>query len=76
MRDFNRFTAMCARCRQGLRGGQSTGESGLYSPGRAFTLCEPCFFAEEEETEDRGTNNLPDRLEQYRENLRLGPLVR
>lgn len=37
---------MCARCR--IRVDQlrdCLGESGLYSPNRAFKLCDPCFEA-------------------------------
>lgn len=67
--------SMCARCRvriDPLR--DCLGESGIYSPGRAFTLCEPCFLEEDREISgDRG-NDLPERLEMYRANLRAGPL--
>lgn len=66
---------MCARCR--IRVDQDRdclGESGIYSPNRAFTLCESCFIEEDVETAgDRG-NNLPERIELYRANLRAGPL--
>lgn len=66
---------MCARCR--IRVDQvldCLGESGIYSPQRAFTLCEPCFLEEEQEIDDAGGNNLPSRIEMYRANLRAGPL--
>lgn len=66
---------MCARCR--IKVDQMLdclGESGLYSPHRAFTLCEPCFLEEEVEIDQAGGNNLPSRIEMYRANLRAGPL--
>jgi PP-loop superfamily ATP-utilizing enzyme len=66
---------MCARCR--IRVDQIAdclGESGLYSPNRAFTLCEPCFLEEESEIDERGTNDIPERIEAYRRNLRMGSL--
>lgn len=65
---------MCARCRikvDQMR--DCLGESGLYSPNRAFTLCELCFEEEDAEMSDRG-NDLPERIEMYRANLRSGPL--
>lgn len=66
---------MCARCRikvDQLR--DCLGESGIYSPNRAFTLCEPCFLEEEREMDAAGTNDLPERIEMYRFNLKAGPL--
>lgn len=66
---------MCARCR--VRVDQvrdCLGESGLYSPNHAFTLCERCFLDEDLEIDRAGTNNIPERLEEYRANLRAGPL--
>ena len=74
--DSGYYDRCCARCRKLIRRGDTTGESVLYSPNRSFTLCEPCFFEEEAETEQEGTNNLPARIEEYRQNLRLGPLGR
>jgi len=65
---------MCARCRIRLRYEDCQGESGLYSPNRSFTLCEPCFEEEDRETEELGTNDIPERIEAYRRNLRMGPL--
>jgi hypothetical protein len=66
---------MCARCRIKVDPDRDClGESGIYSPNRAFTLCEPCFIEEDVETcGDRG-NNLPERIELYKANLRLGSL--
>ena len=63
-------TKKCARCGKWIRDGETTGESGLYSPSRAYLLCEPCWLDEEVEQEERGTNNLPDTLAKYDENLR------
>lgn len=66
---------MCARCR--IRVNQDLdclGESGIYSPNRAFTLCDPCFIEEDVETAGERGNNLPERIEMYRANLRAGPL--
>jgi hypothetical protein len=66
---------MCARCR--IRVDQDRdclGESGIYSPNRAFTLCEPCFIEEDVETAGERGNNLPERIEMYRANLKAGPL--
>lgn len=63
-------TTKCARCGKWLRDNETTGESGLYSPHKKYTLCEPCFFDEEAEQEDAGTNNLPNTLAKYEENLK------
>lgn len=61
----------CPRC-CGWRGSRSSsGQSGLYGSHDIPDLCEPCFFDEEAETEERGTNNLPDTLARYRENVRF-----
>ena len=69
--------AMCARCRRKVdQIKDCLSESMIYSPGRAFTLCEPCFFAEEAEIDAAETNNIPERIEQYKANLRAGPLGR
>lgn len=67
---------MCARCRIRVNPDRDClGESGIYSPtGRAFTLCEPCFLEEDEECSGERGNDLPERLEMYRANLRAGPL--
>ncbi len=64
----------CARCRKFVRDHECQGESGLYSPNRGFMLCEKCFDDEDREIDAAGTNDLPDRLEEYRANLRLGPI--
>lgn len=66
---------MCARCRIKVdQDKDCLGESGLYSPNRAFTLCEPCFEEEDAETLGERGNNLPERIDMYRANLKAGPL--
>lgn len=66
---------MCARCRQRLDEYRDCiGESGLYSPHRGFDLCEPCFDAEDAEIDARGSNEWPERIAEYKQNLRAGPL--
>lgn len=65
---------MCARCRIRLRWEDCQGESGLYSPNRSFILCEPCFDEEDREIDVRGMNDLPERIEEYKRNLKMGPL--
>lgn len=59
---------ICANCRCDLTRAKSTGESGLYSPNRAFDLCEPCFLEEDRLIDEQG-NNIPERLERYRANV-------
>lgn len=74
MMDYANGT-MCARCRIKVDPYKDClGESGLYSPNRAFTLCEPCWIAEDVETAAFGSNNIPERIEMYRANLRAGSL--
>jgi len=66
---------MCARCRKPVDQSECLGESGIYSPtGRAFTLCEQCFLDEDMEIDSAGTNDIPELLDEYRANLRAGPL--
>ena len=48
--------------------------SSLFSSEQKYDLCEPCFFDEEAETEEVGTNNIPERLAQYETNIKLGVL--
>ena len=57
----------CVRCCEKL--GRVTGESSIYRSDDSHILCEPCFFDEEAEQERRGTNNLPDVLAKYDENI-------
>lgn len=65
----------CACCGIALEG-KSTGSSSLYNPGRGesgILLCEACFFEEDRLIEETGRNNMPDRLQQYYDNIeRLG----
>lgn len=56
-----RFT--CARCKQFFPNASCSAESGIYQS--RHVLCEPCFFDEDAEIEERGTNNLLDTLEKY-----------
>jgi hypothetical protein len=76
MRDLARHLAMsrrferCARCTALIGDSEARGESQLYSPERAFTLCEPCFLEEDAEIEVAGTNANPDLIERYKDNLR------
>lgn len=59
----------CANCGCYLPWSATSGESSIYSPGEPFTLCEPCFFGEEDLIEERGTNVIPERIEHYRATL-------
>jgi hypothetical protein len=53
------MSRMCACCR-GWRGSpDAEGESALYSPGRAFTLCDPCWEDEDRLIDASGTNDHP-----------------
>lgn len=56
---------ICARCGKVLDDGACTGESQLYSPNTAFTLCEPCWLKEDAEIEEYGTNDMPELLKTY-----------
>jgi len=47
----------------------TTGESGIYRSHDVLELCEPCFFDEEAEIKEKGTNDLPETLERYRANM-------
>lgn len=60
---------ICANCRAPLRREMTMGQSSLYSPEEDFTLCEPCWMAEQRLIDDEGTNNLPLVLEHYRQNF-------
>lgn len=64
---------ICARCGKFVRDEECQGESGIYSPNRIFMLCEPCFEAEDAEIDEAGTNDLPERLEQYKRRLLAQP---
>ena len=66
----------CPRCTLWIADGKTTGESGIYGSHDVLDLCEPCFFAEEDEIEERGTNDLPDTLSAYRRNMNGGQSCR
>lgn len=57
---------MCASCGKHLTGHECTGESGIYSPNETFTLCEPCFLAEDAAIDARGDNDWPEEVARYR----------
>lgn len=59
----NGYQQYCARCKKNISDGETTGESQIYMSHHI--LCEPCFFDEEREIDEAGTNNLPDTLKSY-----------
>ena len=59
----------CPRCNRPIYQGMTTGESGIYRSHDVLELCEPCFFDEEAEIKEKGTNDLPETLERYRANM-------
>jgi hypothetical protein len=54
---------ICPRCKQKVLDPRDHGESSLY--GSDHAICVPCFFAEEIEQEEKGTNDLPEVLDSY-----------
>jgi hypothetical protein len=66
---MSRYQKKCVNCGCDLDGLPS-GDSSIYGAGDRHVLCEPCFFSEEELQEERGTNNLPEILAKYDENLK------
>ena len=60
----------CPRCSNLIRSGEARGESAIYGSHDIPDLCEQCFSDEEEEIEQAGTNNLPDTLAWYRQNMK------
>jgi hypothetical protein len=59
----------CLRC-GGWRGPRtSSGQSGIYQSHDIPDLCEPCFFDEDAEIEEKGHNDLPETLAKYRQVL-------
>jgi hypothetical protein len=56
---------ICPNCSTPITSITPTGESALYSPGKAFILCEPCFFAEDDAIEAAGTNVIPKLIKKY-----------
>jgi hypothetical protein len=59
---------VCASCGR-LLTNCADGVSSVYSPDQQFMLCEPCWLEEDAEIEARGTNDLPERIHQYRQTL-------
>lgn len=57
----------CPRCMTRISGAR--GESAIYQSHDIPDLCERCFFDEDAEIEERGTNDLPDTLQRYRDNI-------
>ena len=55
----------CANCKN-HRLEDGSGESQIYSPHEAFTLCEECWLEEDRLIEEEGTNDLPERLAHYK----------
>lgn len=55
----------CARCCKSMRYGDASGESQVFSPTRAFELCEPCWLKEDAEIEANGSNKIPELLAMY-----------
>jgi hypothetical protein len=56
---------ICPNCATTITSITPTGESALYSPGKAFILCEPCYFAEDDVIEAAGTNVIPKLIKKY-----------
>lgn len=53
----------CPRCKELTLNRRNCGESSIY--GARHVICVPCFFEEEVEQEEKGTNNLPEILAGY-----------
>lgn len=62
---------ICANCCRDLHAVRCTGQSGLYYPNndKGIELCEPCFLEEDELIEELGTNDQPERLARYLDNI-------
>lgn len=54
---------VCPRCKKRVLNRNDSGESQLYNS--RHILCVPCFFKEEAEIDEKGTNNLPETLKSY-----------
>ncbi len=64
------MTVYCPRCSNKIFIGQPTGESQIYRSHGIPDLCEPCWMDEDDEIELAGTNDLPETLAWYRQNMR------
>lgn len=60
----------CACCGENISH-RGDGISGVYSPDLEFLLCEDCWYEEEAEIDERGTNDLPHRIVHYKKMLGL-----
>lgn len=69
MRRLHFYDRKCARCGKIIHRLDCTGESQVYSPRKPYTLCEPCYLAEDAEIETAGTNKLPEVIAAYERTL-------
>lgn len=69
---------LCAGCKIRLDPGMTTGNSLIYKrssdlptekQGLTFILCEECFLEEDEMIDEKGTNDIPSRIEHYFKNV-------
>lgn len=77
--EIHRGTDMrCANCTVQLFQHTTTGNSSLYKNSEdlpvtkrdlRFILCEECFLEEDELIEEKGTNDIPSRIEVYFKNV-------
>lgn len=62
---------ICANCTKEIKPGETTGDSSLYNPGGInIILCELCWLDEDNLIEEKGRNNLPEKLNQYKKNIK------
>lgn len=64
------MSGFCPRCSTHIPSRATTGESQIYGSHDIPDLCEPCWMDEDEEIELAGTNDLPETLAWYRQNMR------
>lgn len=67
------FSHHCPRCTCAIFWGDATGVSGIYGSDDVDDLCEACFLEEDEQIDREGTNDLPQTLARYRQNMRDFP---
>lgn len=53
----------CPRCKKATLDKNDCGESSIYRS--RHLICNPCFFDEDKEIEEKGTNDLPETLKSY-----------
>ena len=63
------MTKVCASCLKDLTYAREDGISSLYSP-RTYILCIVCFWSEANLIEQKSTNNIPEEVQRYKENLK------